>query len=94
MTGATVRSWIIHPSYHPLSLLITNSPATSVNMSMNARTSLGSVGRPGLGSRTTRTEPMVGRPQSGPVAVSIAVSLTPGIRLVNGFGSKPVVSSR
>jgi hypothetical protein len=51
------------PRIHsPLSLLITKSPEMSVKTSMNARTSLGSVGKPGLGS--TRTAPMVGRPQS------------------------------
>ena len=94
LIGATLRSWIIHPSYHPLSLLITKSPEISVKISMKASTSFGSVGKPGLGSRTTRTAPMVGRPQSGPVAVSMAVSFTPGIKLVKGFGSKPVVSNR
>ena len=73
---------------------MTNRPPTSVKTSMNARTSFGSTGRPGFGSRTTRTAPMVERPQSGPVAVSIAVSLMPGKIAVNGFGSKPVVSSR
>ena len=37
---------------------------------------------------------MVGRPQFAPVAVSIAVSLTPGIDVVKTFGWKPVLSSR
>jgi hypothetical protein len=31
---------------------------------------------------------MVGMPQLPPVAVSIALSFTPGIRAVNGLGSK------
>ena len=93
-TFGTTRSWVIHPSYHPLSLLITKRPEMSVNMSMNARTSFGSVGKPGFCSTTTRMAPIVGRPQLDPVAVSIAVSLTPGIRLVKTFGSNPCVSSR
>src|SRR5215813_3211754 len=59
------RSWIIQPSYQPLSLLITNNPEISVKMSINARGSVGSVGRPGLGSNTTRTAPTVGRPTVG-----------------------------
>ena len=44
---------------------MTKSPLTSVKMSMKARTSLGSVGRPGFGSRTRRTEAIVGSPQFG-----------------------------
>src|SRR5215475_12664988 len=69
LTAGTVRSWIIQPSYQPLSLLITNKPDTSVKTSMNARGSVGSVGSPGFGSSTTRTAPIVGRPQFEPVAV-------------------------
>jgi hypothetical protein len=73
---------------------MTNSPEMSVNTSMNVRTSSGSVGKPGLGSTTSRTAPMVGNPAFAPVAVSIAVSLTPRMRLVNTLGWKPCVSSR
>ena len=40
--------------------------------SMKARGSFGSVGSPGFGSSTSRTAPIVGRPQFAPVAVSIA----------------------
>jgi len=69
-TFATVISWIIHPSYQPLSLLMTNNGDMSVNTSLNARGSLGSVGSPGLGSSTTRTAPSVGRPQLPPVTDS------------------------
>src|SRR5438876_1016866 len=36
---------------------MTNRPEMSVNMSMNARGSSGSVGRPGFGSSVTRTGP-------------------------------------
>src|SRR5437867_5206200 len=82
----TVRSWIIHPSYQPLSLLMTNNPEISVKMSMNAPGSLGSVGKPGFGSTTNRTAATAGRPQFDPVAVFMAVSLTPGITLVNTLG--------
>ena len=60
-TSGTVTSWISQPSYHPDSLLMTNRPEMSVNMSMNAPGSFGSVGSPGLGSTTTRTAPSVGR---------------------------------
>src|SRR5436309_5398394 len=62
--GGTTRSWIIHPSYQPLSLLMTNSGEMSVKMSMKARGLLGSVGGPGLGSSTTRTAPI--REKVGP----------------------------
>jgi hypothetical protein len=71
-TGATRRSWIIQPSYQPLSLLMTNKPEMSVKMSMKASTSSGSVGKPGFGSTTSRTAPRVGSPQSNPVAVNCA----------------------
>src|SRR6267143_787438 len=74
-TGATRRSWIIHPSYQPLSLLMTNSPRMSVKTSMNALGLSGSVGRPGFGSTTSRTPPMVDRPQFAPHEVNIAVAL-------------------
>src|SRR5439155_19868347 len=90
----TVRSWIIHPSYQPLSLLMTNSGSMSVKTSMKVRGLLGSVGRPGFGSRTTRTVPIVGSPQLAPVTDSCTASLTPGIRVVNTFGSNPAVSRR
>src|SRR4029453_3661498 len=50
-TSGTTRSWIIHPSYQPDSLLMTNNPEMSVKMSMHAPGSLGPVGGPGLGSR-------------------------------------------
>ena len=43
-------SWIIHPSYQPLSLLMTNNGEMSVKTSLKARGSFGSVGSPGLGS--------------------------------------------
>src|SRR5262250_684844 len=56
--GGTRTSWIIQPSYQPDSLLMTKSPETSVKMSMKARTSSGSVGSPGFGSSTTRTDPI------------------------------------
>ena len=68
--GGTMMSWIIYPSYQPLSLLMTNSGEMSVNTSLKARGSLGSVGSPGLGSRTTRTAPIVGSPQFPPVTVN------------------------
>ena len=93
-TGATCRSWIIQPSYQPLSLLITNIGSMSVNTSMKARTSFGSVGRSGFGSRARRTEPIVGMPQSAPVTVSITASLIPGKIVVKTLGSNPCVSSR
>ena len=73
---------------------MTNSPEMSVKTSMNARTLLGLVGKPGLGSKTSRTARMVDNPQFGPVAVSMALSLMPGKRLVKGLGSKPLVSRR
>ena len=63
-------SWIIHPSYQPLSLLMTNNGEMSVKTSLKARGLFGSVGSPGLGSRTTRTAPTVGSPQFPPVAVN------------------------
>src|SRR2546429_7846938 len=66
----TVRSWIIHPSYQPLSLLMTNSGSMSVKTSMKAFGSLGSVGKPGFGSRAAGEVPVVGRPQLGPGAGS------------------------
>ncbi len=94
LTEATVKSWIIHPSYHPLSLLMTNRPEMSVKTSMKALASLGSVGSPGLGSSTMRTAPTVGRPQLAPVAVNCTLSFTPGNIFVKTFGSKPVLSSK
>ena len=55
----------------------------------------GSVGKLGLGSKTTRTAPTVGRPQFAPVAVNCTLpSFTPGIMAVKALGSKPVVSSK
>src|SRR5712671_4642359 len=54
-TAGTVMSWIIHPSYQPLSLLMTNSGEMSVKTSLKARGFVGSVGSPALGSSTTRT---------------------------------------
>ncbi len=90
----TVTSWIIQPSYQPDSLLITNRPETSVQMSMKAPGSLGSVGRPGLGSSDTRTEATVGRSPFGPVAVGATPSLRPLIVVVNWLGWKPKVPSR
>ena len=65
---------------------MTKSPEISVNMSMNAPGSLGSVGKPGLGSNTTRTAPMVGRSPLGPVAVGATPSLMPGIVVVKTLG--------
>src|SRR6266849_8592245 len=93
-TRGTFKSWIIHPSYHPDSLLITHRPEISVNTSMAARTSSGFVGRPALGSKTTRTEPIVGNCPLGPVAVGLVPSLIPGTIVVKTLGSKPAVSSR
>src|SRR5262245_64580276 len=90
----TITSWIIHPSYQPDSLLITNSPEMSVNMSTNAPGSLGSVGNPGLGSTTTRVAPRVGRSPFGPVALGATPSLMPGIVVVNTWGWKWRGSSR
>src|SRR5215471_8663426 len=79
-------SWIIQPSYQPLSLLITNSPEMSVNTSMNAFGSLGSVGSPGFGSSTTRTDPMLGKPQlAWLAAVGKAASLMLGTMLVKSW---------
>src|SRR2546425_549263 len=49
---------------------MTNSPEMSVKMSMNARTSFGSVGRPGFGSRATPTAATVGNPQLAADAAS------------------------
>jgi hypothetical protein len=66
----------------------------SVKTSLKARGSFGSVGSPGLGSRTTRTAPTVVNPQFPPVTVNCTWSLTPGKIAVKTFGSKPVVSSR
>ena len=63
-------SWIIHPSYQPLSLLMTNNWERSMKTSLKARGFVGSEGSPGLGSSTTRTVPIVGRPQFAPVTVS------------------------
>src|SRR5262249_60084279 len=94
-TAGIVMSWIIQPSYQPLSLLMTNIGEMSVKTSMKARGSVGSVGSPGLGSRTTRTAPTVGSPQFPPVTVNWTLaSLTPGIMAVKTLDSKPVVSSR
>src|SRR4029077_14229606 len=86
LTLGTVRSWIIQPSYQPLSLLITNSPEMSVNTSLNARGLFGSVGRPGLGSNTHRPHPTVESPQLPPVTVNCTWSLTPGEIVVKTFG--------
>src|SRR4029077_2025829 len=36
-TAGTVMSWIIHPSYQPLSLLMTNNGEMSVKTSLKAR---------------------------------------------------------
>src|SRR5262249_6242888 len=94
-TGGTLRSLIIHPSYQPDSLLITNRPEHSMNTSIAARGSLTSVGRPGLGSKTTRTEPMVGNwPLAALAAVGIAPSLIPFMIAVKTLGWKWFVSSR
>ena len=94
-TSGTVMSWIIHPSYQPLSLLMTNSGEMSVKTSLKARGFVGSVGSPGLGSRTTRTTPTVGSPQFPPVAVNYTLpSFTPEMMAVNTLGSKPVVSNK
>src|SRR5262245_36497876 len=93
--GGTLMSLIIHPSYQPDSLLITNNPEKSMKMSINARGSLGLVGNPGFGSNVTRTAPMVGSPPFAALAaVGIAPSLIPGMVAVNTLGWKPVVSSR
>src|ERR1700736_1988676 len=46
-TAGTVMSWIIHPSYQPLSLLMTNNGEMSVKTSLKARGLFGSVGSPG-----------------------------------------------
>jgi hypothetical protein len=59
-TSGTTTSWIIQPSYQPDSLLMTKSGEMSVKMSMNAPGSFGSVGNPGFGSSSRRTEPSVG----------------------------------
>src|SRR6516162_7591887 len=84
-----------HPSYQPLSLLMTNKGEMSVKTSLKARGLFGSVGKPGLGSKTTRTAPTVGRPQFPPVAVSCTFpSFTPGIMAVKMLGSKPFMSSK
>src|SRR6516162_6732645 len=48
-TDGTVMSWIIHPSYQPLSLLMTNKGEMSVKTSLKARGLFGSVGKPGFG---------------------------------------------
>src|SRR5260221_273959 len=85
-TLGTVRSWIIQPSYQPLSLLITNIGSMSVKMSMKARGLFGSVGSPGLGSRTTRTAPIVDIPQFAPVTVNCTWSLILGKIVVITFG--------
>jgi hypothetical protein len=68
----------------------------SVKISMNARGSSGSVGRPGFGSKATRTAPRVARPQFAPHTVSMVLgsSLSPGICVVKTLGWKPVLSSR
>src|SRR6516165_5037267 len=75
--AGTVMSWIIHPSYQPLSLLITNNGEISVKTSLKARGLLGSVGSPGLGSSTIRTAPTVDNPQLPPVTVNWTWSFTP-----------------
>src|SRR5688572_12804272 len=95
-TAGTRRSQVIHPSYQPDSLLMTNRPEMSVNMSMNARGSAGLVGRPGFGSSVMRTAPSVGRPplaKFAPVGIT-PLSLMPATMLVNTFGGIVVVSSR
>ncbi len=79
-------SRMTQPSYQPDSLLMTKSPETSVNMSRKARGSFGSVGSPGLGSRTTRMVPMVGKSPFGPVAVGLVPSFIPGIVVVKMLG--------
>src|SRR6202022_2111943 len=90
-TDGTVMSWIIQPSYQPLSLLMTNNGEMSVKTSLKSRGSFGSVGSPGLGSNTTRTAPTVGRPQFPPVAVNCTFPpFTPGIMAVKTLGSKTV----
>ena len=53
-------SWIIHPSYQPLSLLMTNNGEISVKTSIKALGSLGSVGSSAWAPATTRTAPTVG----------------------------------
>jgi hypothetical protein len=91
----TRRSLIIQPSYQPASLLMTNRPEKSMKTSMKACGSSGLVGSPGLGSNTTRTEPMVFRPPLAAfAAVRMTPSLMPGITAVNTLGWKFSVSSR
>src|SRR5262249_42703520 len=93
-TAGTVMSWIIQPSYQPLSLLMTNIGEMSVKTSMKAPGSVGLVGSPGLGSSTTRTAPTVGSPQVPPVTVNCTLaSFTPGMIEVKTLGSKPVMSN-
>src|SRR4029077_432784 len=92
--SGTTTSWIIQPSYQPDSLLMTKSGSMSVKTSMNEPGSFGSVGRPGFGSRASRTEPRVGVSWFAPVAVGATPSLMPTIVVVNTFGSNPVESSR
>ena len=75
-TLGTVTSWIIHPSYHPLWLFITNNEEMSVKTSLKARGSFGSVGRPGLSSPTTRTHRPVGNPQFASVMLNSTVDTT------------------
>ena len=48
-TAGTVMSWIIHPSYQPLSLLMTNSGEMSVKTSLKARGFVWIGRKPGLG---------------------------------------------
>ena len=68
----------------------------SVKTSMKAPGSSGSVGRPGFGSSTRRTEPTVDRLQFAPQTDRMVSgsSLTPGMVVVNTLGWNPVLSSR
>jgi len=60
-----------HPAFIPAGLVVDDEqPGDVVKMSMNDPTSLGSVGRPGFGSSTTRTAPIV---DSCPLAALAAV---------------------
>src|SRR3984893_9062394 len=85
-TAGTVMSWIIHPSYQPLSLLMTNSGEMLVQTSLKARGFVGSVGSPDLGSSTTRTAPTVGSPQFPPGGGQLHVAVIHS----GDYGSKHV----
>src|SRR5712672_2001111 len=79
-----------HPALVPAALIVDDEEAGDVRKDVDERPHIIRIRRePGFSFKNLTTAPMVGRPQIGPVAVSIAASLMPGNKVVNGLDSKP-----